>query len=423
MTETPTPAPGDAADTPVTADPPSDAAAHSGGSPAVDSPTEDPSAADPSAADPSAVDSPAADPAAADPAAADPSAADPATADPPAVDPPAVDSPSGAGSVSQVAPASGPAVAVEVIDPPEPRVLPADFRAGFVAVVGRPNVGKSTLTNQLVGERVAITTPKPQTTRDRIRGIRTFDDWQLVLVDTPGIHEPQNLLNRYMVELAVGTVGDADLVYLLIDAPHMASKPDQVLEKNAPIFAALAKVGTPAFLVLNKIDRVKDKAQLLPMIEALSAQHPFVEVVPISALRGAGTERLLALTRAILPPGPMLFPEDSLTDLTAGEVVREQLFLQLRQELPYQVALSVDSWEERGPGLVAIYATIHVARDGHKGMVIGRQGQRLRSVGQAARVALEEMLEVRVFLDLNVRVESKWIDDPRKLKKLGYDES
>lgn len=314
-----------------------------------------------------------------------------------------------------------------VIEAPQEAPLPEDFRAGFVAVVGRPNVGKSTLTNELVGERVAITTPKPQTTRDRIRGIRTFDDWQLVLVDTPGIHEAHNLLNRYMVELAIGTLGDADLVYLLIDAPHMASKPEQVLEKNAGIFEALGRVATPAFLVLNKIDRVKDKGLLLPMIEQLSAQHPFVEVVPISALKGKGTERLLEATREQLPRGPMLFPGDSLTDrslrFTAAEAVREQLFVQLRQELPYQVAVSIDAWEERGPNLVAIYATIHVARDGHKGMVIGRGGQRLRSIGQSARLALEEMLDRRIFLELNVRVEAGWIDDPRALRKLGYDES
>ena len=303
-----------------------------------------------------------------------------------------------------------------------------DFRAGFVAIVGRPNVGKSTLVNQLVGERVAITTPKPQTTRDRIRGIRTWDDWQAVYVDTPGIHEAKTLLHRYMVELAVGTLGDADLVYFLVDVAHFESKPDKVLEQTQAIVEALAAAGTTTFLVLNKVDHLKDKGALLPMMEQLSALYPFAETVPISALKGEGVETLSALTRAHLPLSPPLFPEDSLTDRSmrfiAAELIREQLYRRLRQELPYQVAVSVEHWEEsEDTEAVKIYATIHVARDGHKGIVIGRKGETLKAIGQSARKGIENIMERRLYLDLKVRVEDKWTNSARALRKLGYNET
>ena len=305
---------------------------------------------------------------------------------------------------------------------------PGDFRSGFVAIVGRPNVGKSTLVNQLVGERVAITTPKPQTTRDRIRGIRTWDDWQAVYVDTPGIHEAKNLLHRYMVDLAVGTLGDADLVYFLVDVAHFESKPDKVLEQTQAIVEVLAQAGTPTFLVLNKVDHLKNKAALLPMMEQLGALYRFDEIVPISALRDTGLDTLGALTRARLPVSPPLFPEDSLTDRSmrfiASELIREQLYMRLRQELPYQVAVSVDHWEEtEETEAVKIYATIHVARESHKGMVIGKGAANLKAIGQNARVGIESIMERRLYLDLKVRVQDKWTNDPSALRKLGYDET
>ncbi|MCB9729364.1 MAG: GTPase Era [Deltaproteobacteria bacterium] len=300
-------------------------------------------------------------------------------------------------------------------------------RAGFVALVGRPNVGKSTLLNQLVGERVAITTPKPQTTRDRIRGIRTFDDWQVVYVDTPGIHEASTLLNRYMVELAIGTLGDADLVYLLVDGAHLVAKPEAVLAETADVVGRVAAAGTPCVLIVNKVDKVPDKGQLLPHLAALGELHPFIAVVPLSARTGDGVDRLHALTRPRLPESPPLFPEDSLTDRSmrflAAEMIREQLFHRLSQELPYQVAVTTDAWEEREDGLVVVYATVHVARDGHKGIIIGKGGERLKAVGRAARLALERFSERRIFLDLRVRVEERWNERAIGLKKLGYDES
>lgn len=311
--------------------------------------------------------------------------------------------------------------------PAPPDAEAAPHRAGFVALVGRPNVGKSTLLNQLVGERVAITTPKPQTTRDRIRGIRTFSDWQAVYVDTPGIHEASTLLNRYMVELAIGTLGDADLVYLLVDGAHLVAKPDDVMAETAEIVARIRAAGSPCVLVINKVDRIGDKARLLPYLQALGELHSFVAVVPLSARTGDGVDRLHDLTRARLPESPQLFPEDSLTDRSmrflAAEMIREQLFHRLSQELPYQIAVTTDAWEEREDGLVVVYATVHVARDGHKGIVIGKGGERLKAVGRASRLALERFSERRVFLDLRVRVEERWNEREFGLKKLGYNES
>ncbi len=297
-------------------------------------------------------------------------------------------------------------------------------RSGFIAIVGRPNVGKSTLMNLLVGETVAIATHKPQTTRDRIRGIRTQEGSQVIYVDTPGIHEARTLLNRYMVDLAVATLLDTDLVYLVIDAAHMAAKPEQVSEQTARIVEAIAESGTPALAVLNKVDLVADKAALLPMIETLQALHSFEAIVPISAKKESGLEGLDAETFTRLPEGPQLFPEDQLTDrpmrFIASEMIREQLFLQLKQELPYHTAVGVDSWTEEGQ-LVVVQATIHVGRESQKGMVIGKRAARLKVIGQAARVRLERFLDRKVYLDLRVRVEAKWTERGAGLRKLGYD--
>jgi len=324
------------------------------------------------------------------------------------------------------APHAGPPDETSAATPASPDV----HRAGFVAIVGRPNAGKSTLMNYIVGERLAIATPKPQTTRDRIRGVRTYKPtpehagWQVVFVDTPGIHEASTKLNRYMVELAIGTLGDADLVYLLIDVPHAASKLEHAMTVNAPIVEALAASGTPAIAVLNKVDRLKTPQALLPIIERVAALHPFEEVIPVSALTGDGVEALEAATRPRLPAGPPLFPEDELTDRSlrflAAEMIREQLFLQLSKELPYHVAVAVERWEERPDGLVDVLATIHVSRSSHKAIVIGKGGSRLREIGRAARLEMEAFLERRVYLELNVRVEPRWNERAAGLKKLGY---
>lgn len=302
-----------------------------------------------------------------------------------------------------------------------------DYRSGFVAIVGRPNVGKSTLINQLVGEKVAITTPKPQTTRDRIRGIVTRPEGQVILVDTPGIHQARNKLNRYMVDVAVATLGDVDVVYLLIDVPHLISKPDKVWEETEAIVAQIARQGTRTLLLPNKIDAVPDKSLLLPMMERFSKLHPFDAIFPISAKKGDGTDKLLDHTLAMLPTGPALFPGDALTDRSmrfmAREVVREKLFMRLNKELPYQIAVSIDDWVEREDGLVTIHASIHVTRDSQKAIVIGKGGGRMKAVGQDARLELESLFGTRIFLALHVRVEPDWVDREAGLRKLGYDGS
>lgn len=301
------------------------------------------------------------------------------------------------------------------------------YRSGFVAIVGRPNVGKSTLINTLVGEKVAITTPKPQTTRDRIRGIVTTDASQIILVDTPGIHQARNKLNRYMVDVAVATLGDVDLAYLLVDVPHLVSKPDKVLQETTEIVRRIGDSGTRTFLIPNKVDLVPDKGSLLPLIDSLSTLYSFEEIIPISAKKGDGTERLLERSVSHLPEGHALFPGDSLTDrnmrFMAREIVREKLFMSLKKELPYQLAVSIDSWKEREDGLLVVHASIHVARASQKAIVIGRGAERLKSVGKQARRDLERLVERRVFLDLHVRVEDDWVDREAGLRKLGYDET
>lgn len=305
---------------------------------------------------------------------------------------------------------------------------PTPHRAGFIAIVGRPNVGKSTLMNHLVGEHVAIATPKPQTTRDRIRGIRTFDDWQAIFVDTPGIHEPRTRLNRYMVDLAIGTLGEVDLTYLLVDAEAALAQPEKHFAESERIAGYVAAAKKPAFLLLNKVDRVKDKGQLLGLIDALAPLASFDEVVPISARTGLGLDTLLSLTRPRMPEGPALFEADELTDRTvrflAGELIREQAIMQLGQELPYHAAVRIDAWQERpGPtAVVAIHATLIVARKSHKPMVVGKGGAKVKAIGQRARQRIERFIERPVYLDLRVKVDEQWVDRPDALRELGYDE-
>jgi len=312
-------------------------------------------------------------------------------------------------------------------DPESPE--PADaqaHRSGFVGIVGRPNVGKSTLLNRVVGEAIAIATPKPQTTRDRIRGIRTFEGWQVIFVDTPGIHEPRTKLNRYMVDLAFATLQEVDLAYLLVDAPGFLERPERGLAEVEPIVERIVAARTPTALVLNKVDKVKEKPRLLGVIEALVALHPFAEVVPVSATRGTGVDDLLAVTRPRLPEGPPLFEADTLTDrplrFIVKELIREPVIMQLGQELPYGAAVSIDAWEERDNGVVAIHATIHVARKSHKPIAVGKGGARIKALGQAARVRIEAFLERRVFLDLRVKVDERWFDRDHLLRELGYSE-
>jgi len=288
------------------------------------------------------------------------------------------------------------------------------FRAGEVAVVGRPNAGKSTLVNRLVGEKVAIVSDKPQTTRKRILGIARRPGAELALVDTPGIHRPDHRMNAAMLRDATDALSTADLVLVVVDAAE-GGQEGRVLD-------LIGRAGTPAILALNKIDLVS-KERLLPMIADFAGRHLFREIVPISAKTGDGVERLADLLAANLPEGEAAYPEDFLSSASeaewAAEVIREKLLERTRQELPFASAVVVERMtrdEERD--VTVLYASIVVEKEGQKGIVIGRGGSMIREIGTAARVELEERSGGKWFLDLNVKVRADWRDDERFLARL-----
>jgi GTP-binding protein Era len=290
-------------------------------------------------------------------------------------------------------------------------------RAGYVAIVGRPNVGKSTLLNALVGTKVAIVTPKPQTTRNRIVGIRTLPEAQAVFVDTPGIHQARSLLNRRMVDVAQQALGDADVVLLVVDATAGVTPADRELA------ASVAALRATTIVALNKVDRVAPPA-LLPAMAALGTLLPGRDIVPVSALTGDGVATVLDVAVGALPEGPRLHPDDEYTAETerflVQERVREQLFLQTEEEIPYGTAVLVEEFTEKAErNVLVIRATILVDRPGHKAIVIGRGGERLREIGRRSRLELEALFGVKVFLELFVRVEPGWARNPRRLKELG----
>lgn len=288
---------------------------------------------------------------------------------------------------------------------------------GFVSVVGRPNVGKSTLINRVVGQKISIVTPKPQTTRNRILAIANLPGGQIVFFDTPGIHKPQHQMNRFMVEAAVGTLARVDLVALMVDVTQPYGHGDEF------VLEVVKKVQAPVFLLLNKVDRVS-KESLLPLIDQYQTRHSFAEIVPLSALTGDNVDRLVELLLKYLPEGPPLYPEEALTDLPerffAAEMVREKILLFTRDEIPYATAVRIDSWEDK-PKLTRIEASILVERDSQKGILIGREGEMLRKIGTAARQELERFLGTRVYLGLHVTVREHWREDRRLLKELGIE--
>lgn len=289
--------------------------------------------------------------------------------------------------------------------------------AGMVALAGRPNVGKSTLVNALVGEKVSIVTPKPQTTRHRIIGVLTENQVQMALVDTPGMHtKSTSALNKVMNETAVSSLAGIDLVLFVVEAGQWRNEDRRALAK-------IKRTGTAVGLVVNKVDRINDKKTLLPFIEQLSAEHDFVFVVPLSAQKGKNLDGLKAEMVQRMPEGPYLFPEDEYTDrnmrFMAAEAVREKLMVYLQQELPYSIAIEIESFET-GEEQIQIHACIWVARDSQKAMVIGRRGQVLKKVGQAARRDLVEQLGQRVDLRLWVKVRTNWIDSEASVRDLGH---
>jgi len=286
-------------------------------------------------------------------------------------------------------------------------------RAGYAAIVGRPNVGKSTPLNALVGAKVAIVSPKPQTTRNRVVGIRTLPEAQVVFLDTPGIHPARSLLNRRMVDVARQTLADADVVILVVDASAGVTNGDRELIASRP----------PSVIVLSKRDRVEPPA-LLPAMGTLGELAPGREIIPVSARTGENVALLLERVVAALPEGPPFYSGDDYTAETerflAQEAVREQLFLQTDQEIPYGTAVEIEEFSEKpGKELVVVRATILVDRATHKGIVIGAGGQRLREIGRRARLELEQLLGVKVFLSLFVKVEPGWAENARRLKELG----
>lgn len=298
------------------------------------------------------------------------------------------------------------------------------YRSGFVAIVGRPNVGKSTLLNALVGEHLAIITPKPQTTRNRILGIWHHENGQVVFLDTPGVHKAKGALNQYMVDTAIAAVSEADVVYFMLEVGPSFMDREELGESNELLIAAIKNGKRKVFLLLNKIDLIP-KEQLLPFIERISTRYGFDEVFPISALKKKGLDQLRAATLALLPEGPAYYPEDMITDKTmrflAAETVREKTLLLLREEVPYSVGVEVERFSEMDDGTrLHIEAVIFVERDSQKGIVIGKGGQMLKAIGAAARLDMEKHFEKPVGLKLVVRVRKDWTLDPAMLDRLGY---
>ena len=293
----------------------------------------------------------------------------------------------------------------------------APFRSGYIAILGRPNVGKSTLLNQILGEKVAIVSPKPQTTRNRITGIHTTDAAQIVFIDTPGIHQGHSLMNRRMVDTALQTLDEVDGVIWLLDA-H-----DRIKQEEERIAETLRGVETPVLILLNKMDLVS-KGKLLPLMERCAQLLPGKEIVPVSALKGEGVPFILDIVEKWLPEGTPFFTEGEYTDQSerflASEIIREKVFLLTREEIPYGVAVTIDDFtEKQEKNLVVIAATIHTERDSHKGILIGKRGAMLKEIGKLAREELEALLGCRVFLELFVRVDPDWTQNPHSLIEMG----
>lgn len=290
-------------------------------------------------------------------------------------------------------------------------------RCGYVALVGRPNVGKSTLLNRFLGMKLSITSRKPQTTRHNLLGVDTQGSDQIVFVDTPGIHDPKSrAMNRYMVRSALSALKDVDVVLWLLEHERFTNADQRVLE-------AVLKAKRPVIVALNKVDRLARKEALLPAIDRLRRMAAFQGIVPIAALSGEGLETLRALIVEALPERDHLFPEDQITDQSerflVAEIVREKLTRRLGEELPYALEVAIEHWQEAAES-VDIAANIYVERPGQKQIVIGRQGEKLKAIGQEAREAIEALLERRVMLRLWVKVRSGWSNDARALKQFGY---
>lgn len=294
---------------------------------------------------------------------------------------------------------------------------PERFVSGFVSILGRPNVGKSTLLNAFLGRKLAIVSDKPQTTRTRIQGVLHLDGGQIVFLDTPGIHKPDSLINKRMMKEVRAALDGLDLLLFVADASQPAGDKDQ------EALALLEDIQTPAILLLNKIDLVKNKAELLPLMDRYRQMGRFEELIPVSALTGEGLDEVRQAVLARLPEGPQYFPEDYLTDqperFFAAEIIREKVLQLTRQEVPHATMVQVESWEET-ERLLKIRAVIYVEREGQKGILIGAQGSMLKRIGTLAREELELLLGRKIFLELFVKVRPKWREDPAFVNAIDW---
>ena len=290
------------------------------------------------------------------------------------------------------------------------------FRAGYVAFIGRPNVGKSTLLNSLLKQKTAIVSPKPQTTRNRILGILHGDNFQIICLDTPGLIDPSTMLQKSLVKTSVRTIKDADLIYVIIDAKRLTSD-DEI------VFSYTEKASTPALLVINKTDLVK-KGELLPLMAEMDSKGLFKDILPVSALNKEGLDVLISATLENLPSGMPFYPPDIISDeperFFVAEIIREQIFLQFGEEIPYATAVKITEFKERPHRKDFISAAILVERSSQKGIMIGRQARALKKLGTAARAEIEKFLGRSIFLELHIQVRKGWRKDPAKLKDLGY---
>ncbi len=294
------------------------------------------------------------------------------------------------------------------------------FRSGYVALVGRPNAGKSTLLNRLVGEKIAAVSNKPQTTRHRIKGIVTLDEGQIVFIDTPGVHKPGYLLNRRMMSAVHDAILSVDLIVLMRDASVSTGNGDKF------VLDLVRQAAKPAVLILNKVDKIKDKGLLLPLIEYYSNEYDFAEIVPVSALKGDAIDDLLVSIAKHLPEGDPIFTEDEMTDqsmrMIAAEMVREKILASTGDEIPYVTAVVTEKYDESDPNLLQIYCAIYVERSSQKSIIIGKQGARIKEIGTKARQDIEKLTGQKVFLKLFVKVVEDWRNRGRDLDEMGINE-
>lgn len=292
-----------------------------------------------------------------------------------------------------------------------------EFKSGFVTILGRPNVGKSTLLNQIMGEKITITSDKAQTTRNKIQGIYTTEEEQVVFIDTPGIHKPKHQLGQFMVETALSTLNEVDMVLFMVNVSEKMGPGDRFIMER------LENIKTPVFLVLNQIDKVHPD-ELLPIITAYQSEMDFDEIIPVSAIDGNNVDRLLQVISSYLEEGPQFYPSDQVSDhpeyFIVQELIREKVLQLTREEIPHSVAVMVESMERENDNLIDVQATIAVERNSQKGIIIGKQGSMLKEIGTRARKDIQTLLGSKIYLELWVKVQDDWRDKPRDLNRFGY---